>query len=113
VVIRNQTASVCIPLAAGAQDASSVLFAGFVQGIAILVMVASLTHLSGGHVNPAVSFCLWITGTIPFHQMVGYVISQIAGSLCGAGLFLASTGWDGELPEPSHGELRCLLRLSQ
>ncbi len=45
-----------------------------------------VAHLSGGHINPAVSFGLFLTGKLGVVQMIVNVIAQFIGALLGAGL---------------------------
>lgn len=41
---------------------------------------------SGGHLNPAVTLALWLTGTFPGRRVLPYVAAQLAGSVAGTGL---------------------------
>jgi len=59
------------------------------HGLAIAVMVSATGGISGGHLNPAVTFGLFVGGKISFSKTVSYWISQLAGGtaaalLCGA-----------------------------
>ncbi len=54
------------------------------HGLAIAVMVAAIGHISGGHINPAVTIAAWITKKINFTDTIGYIISQLAGATLGA-----------------------------
>ena len=45
-----------------------------------------LSASSGGHVNPAVSFALFLDRRISFQRLVYYVIAQFAGGFAGAGI---------------------------
>jgi MIP family channel proteins len=56
-------------------------------GIAIMIMVAAVGHISGAHLNPAITFGLAITGNFPIKKVPGYWIAQCAGAIAGA-LFL-------------------------
>lgn len=58
--------------------------AGF--GLSIAVLVFSLAHISGGHLNPAVSLVLWLRGGITAFRFVMYSWFQMAGATAGAGL---------------------------
>ncbi|GAA4711698.1 MIP/aquaporin family protein [Pseudonocardia yuanmonensis] len=53
-------------------------------GLALLVVVASIGHVSGGHVNPAVTIGLAATGAFPWRLVPAYVIAQIVGAILGA-----------------------------
>lgn len=58
-------------------------------GLAITVMAFCCGDLSGGHLNPAVSFSVFLTGYISLYRLFVYVASQLLGAVCGA-LFLAA-----------------------
>ncbi len=56
----------------------------FAHGLAIAVMVSAIGHVSGGHINPAVSIAAAATRNLPPVHAVVYVASQIAGGVAGA-----------------------------
>lgn len=58
------------------------------HGLALFAVVAAFGHLSGAHVNPAVTFAKWVTGGISLKEGVSYVISQLVGAAV-AGLLLS------------------------
>jgi len=60
------------------------------HGFAIMVMVYATGHISGGHINPAVTFAMLVSGRIGFGKAVGYIISQLAGGALGAFAVYAS-----------------------
>jgi glycerol uptake facilitator protein len=66
-------------------DQAALLLIGISFGVAVLVMVYAFGHISGTHINPAVSIALWATRRFPTRDMVTYVIAQLIGG------FLAST----------------------
>ena len=68
-----------------AVDQAALLLIGISFGVAVLVMIYAFGHISGTHINPAVSIALWATGRFPTRDMVTYVIAQLIGA------FLAST----------------------
>jgi len=62
-------------------------------GLTVLTIVYSLGHVSGAHLNPAVSIGLWIGGRFSAKELLPYVISQILGGIAGAGiLYIIVTG---------------------
>jgi MIP family channel proteins len=63
------------------------------HGLAIAVMVSATGGVSGGHLNPAVTFGLMLADQIDLKSAVGYWIAQLAGALCASYLlvFLLST----------------------
>jgi len=68
----------------------------FAFGLAIMVLVFATADISGGHLNPAVSFSFVITGKMEPVKFVVYVFSQCLGAIC-AGYFLV-----GILPDDYH-----------
>lgn len=50
-------------------------------GSAVVVIVASLVHVSGGHLNPAVSVAMAVFGYLPRAQLAPYMAAQFLGSL--------------------------------
>ncbi len=62
-------------------------------GLTVLTMAYAVGHISGCHLNPAVSLGLWVGGRFPAKDLVPYVIAQVAGAAAGAGiLYLIATG---------------------
>ena len=53
-------------------------------GLVIAIMVAATGHISGGHINPAVSIGLWATRHLPFKDLLGYLAGQFVGAILGA-----------------------------
>ena len=54
------------------------------QGLAIAVMVSATAGVSGGHLNPAVSFGLFVGGKIDLVKMLLYWVAQLAGAALAA-----------------------------
>lgn len=52
-----------------------------------LVAIAMIGPLSGGHINPAVSFVMAIKGDLPWSSLAHYVVAQIAGALLALAVF--------------------------
>ncbi|HEX8519852.1 MAG TPA: aquaporin [Pseudonocardia sp.] len=52
-------------------------------GLALLVVAASIGHVSGGHVNPAVTVGLAVTGHFPWRYVPAYVAAQLLGAVLG------------------------------
>ncbi|KNC98018.1 MIP family channel protein [Spizellomyces punctatus DAOM BR117] len=77
--------------------AADFVITGFVQGLAILCLVASIAGISGGHINPAVTACLMVVRSMPVITGIMYMIAQFIGAIVGAALFkacVASRGGD-------------------
>ncbi|MCL1067263.1 aquaporin Z [Shewanella olleyana] len=65
-------------------------------GLTVLTMAFAIGHISGCHLNPAVSFGLWAGGRFPTRELAPYITAQVAGGIAGAGiLFLIASGQDG------------------
>src|SRR5882724_2660541 len=54
------------------------------HGLTIAVMVSAMGYISGGFYNPAVTFGAWVGGKISSKSALLYVVSQLAGGVCGA-----------------------------
>ena len=65
-------------------DGLPVIALGF--GLAIAVLAAGVGPISGGHINPAVTFAMTITGQVTPVRGVMYVVAQLAGACLGAAL---------------------------
>lgn len=55
-------------------------------GLTVLTMAYSIGHISGCHLNPAVTFGLWAGGRFPAKDIPLYVIAQVIGAVIAAGL---------------------------
>lgn len=62
-------------------------------GLTVLTMAFAIGHISGCHLNPAVSIGLWAGGRFKGSDVVPYVIAQVVGAIAGAGiLYLIASG---------------------
>ncbi|NJR49557.1 MAG: aquaporin Z [Leptolyngbyaceae cyanobacterium CSU_1_3] len=57
-------------------------------GLTVLTMAFAIGHISGCHLNPAVSFGLWAGKRFPASELLPYIVSQVLGAIAGAGLVL-------------------------
>jgi len=65
----------------------------FAFGLTVLTMAYAIGHISGCHLNPAVSVGLCVGRRFPGREVLPYVIAQVAGGVIGAGvLFLIASG---------------------
>jgi aquaporin Z len=65
-------------------------------GLTVLTMAYAIGHVSGCHLNPAVSVGLWAGGRFKGADLPGYVIAQVLGGIAGAGaLYLIASGHPG------------------
>lgn len=77
---------------------SAVLAAGFPEvgigllgvslafGLTVLTMAYAIGHISGCHLNPAVSIGLWAGGRFPANQLLPYIVAQVAGAIAAGGV---------------------------
>ena len=87
---------------------SAVLAAGFPKtgigflgvalafGLTLLTMAYAIGHISGCHINPAVSVGLWAGGRFPGSEVIPYIVAQVIGGIVAAGvLYLIASGKAG------------------
>jgi len=87
---------------------SAVLAAGFPElgigfvgvslafGLTVVSMAYAIGHISGCHLNPAVSVGLWMGGRFDGKELVPYIIAQVLGGIAGAGiLYVIASGQPG------------------
>ena len=62
-------------------------------GLTLLTMGYAIGHISGCHINPAVTIGLWVGGRIKGSDVLPYIISQVLGGIAGAAvLYLIASG---------------------
>jgi aquaporin Z len=65
-------------------------------GLTVLTMVYAIGHVSGGHLNPAVTVGLFVGRRFPLRDVIPYVIAQVLGGIAGAGiLYVIANGQAG------------------
>ena len=65
-------------------------------GLTVLTMAFAIGHISGCHLNPAVSVGLWAGGRFPASKVLPYVVSQVLGAVAaGAVLYFIASGAPG------------------
>jgi aquaporin Z len=65
-------------------------------GLTVLTMAFAIGHISGCHLNPAISIGLWAGGRFQANQLVPYIVSQILGAVVAGGvLYLIASGKAG------------------
>ena len=65
-------------------------------GLTVLTMAYAIGHVSGCHLNPAVSFGLFVAGRFPARDLGPYVAAQLVGAILGAAiLYLIASGAPG------------------
>jgi len=58
-------------------------------GLTVLTMAYAIGHISGCHLNPAVSFGLWAGNRFPGSELLPYVAAQVSGAILGGGIVYA------------------------
>jgi len=53
---------------------------GLAFGLAIAIMAYVFGHISGTHINPAVSIAMWATGRLPLTDTIYYIVAQLIGA---------------------------------
>ena len=65
-------------------------------GLTVLTMAFAIGHISGCHLNPAVSVGLWAGGRFPANQLLQYIVAQVLGAVVAGGvLYLIASGKPG------------------
>ncbi|MGL4484834.1 MAG: MIP/aquaporin family protein, partial [Anaerovoracaceae bacterium] len=84
------------------------VFAGFgiamAFGLILMALYYTIGHVSGAHVNPAVSLGMFISGRMNPVEMVAYWISQFAGGIAGTALLWAVLGKREALGANAYGK---------
>lgn len=65
-------------------------------GLTVLTMAYAIGHISGCHLNPAVSVGLWAGGRFPASKLAPYIVAQVLGAVAAAGvLYVIASGAPG------------------
>jgi len=65
-------------------------------GLTVLTMAFAIGHISGCHLNPAVSVGLWAGGRFPSKDLIPYIVAQVLGGIAAGGvLYLIASGKAG------------------
>ena len=65
-------------------------------GLTVLTMAYAIGHISGCHLNPAVSIGLWAGGRFPAKELLPYIVSQLLGAIAAAAvLYIIASGKEG------------------
>jgi aquaporin Z len=65
-------------------------------GLTVVTMAYAIGHISGCHLNPAVSIGLWAGGRFPAKELLPYIIAQVFGGIAAGGvLYLIASGAPG------------------
>lgn len=62
-------------------------------GLTVLTMAYAIGHISGCHLNPAISIGLWAGGRFPAKELLPYIVSQVLGAILAGGvLYIIAAG---------------------
>jgi aquaporin Z len=65
-------------------------------GLTVLTMAFAIGHISGCHLNPAVSVGLWAGGRFPANKLAPYIVAQVLGAIAAGGvLYVIASGAPG------------------
>ncbi len=65
-------------------------------GLTVLTMAYAIGHISGCHLNPAVSVGLCVAGRFPVKDLAPYIVAQVLGAIAAGGvLYLIASGKEG------------------
>ena len=65
-------------------------------GLTVLTMAFAIGHISGCHLNPAVSIGLWAGGRFEAKELLPYIVAQVLGAILGGGvLYVIASGQAG------------------
>jgi aquaporin Z len=65
-------------------------------GLTVLTMAFAIGHISGAHLNPAVSVGLWVSGRFPAKDLLPYIVAQVLGGIVAGGvLYIVASGAPG------------------
>ena len=65
-------------------------------GLTVLTMAYAIGHISGCHLNPAVSVGLWAGGRFPASKLAPYIVAQVLGAIVAGGvLYVIASGAPG------------------
>jgi aquaporin TIP len=84
-------------------DGANLVAVALAHGLAIGLMVAAVGSISGGHLNPAVSISMLVTGEIGVTRAIAYIVAQLLGATAGAGILTLVFPALGELGRNNPG----------
>jgi aquaporin Z len=71
-------------------------------GLTLLTMAYAIGHISGCHINPAVTVGLWAARRFPASEILPYIVAQVVGAVIASGVLLViASGHNGFLLQPN------------
>lgn len=81
---------------ASSQGFVGILGVALAFGLTIVAAAYGIGHISGAHLNPAVSLGVWASGRMPGKDLVPYIVAQVLGAIIAAGvIFVIASGKEG------------------
>jgi glycerol uptake facilitator protein len=65
---------------------------GMAFGLTVIVLIYAIGHISGCHINPAVTIALWATKKFPGNEVAPYIIAQLIGATLASFILAAAVG---------------------
>ena len=78
---------------------SNPLVVGLAFGIAVIIAAVSFGQTSGAHLNPGITFGLWLGGRFPGRDVVPYILAQVIGGLFAGGVLYAFVATNPAVPD--------------
>ena len=85
--------AIAATLAAAVSGGVQSMIVAAAHGVGMAIIVSATMNISGGHINPAVSFALFVAGKINGKTLGQYVGAQLLGALVGAALIKGLLPW--------------------
>ena len=85
--------SIAATMAAAVSGGVQSMIVAAAHGVGMAIIVSATMNISGGHINPAVSFALFVAGRINGKTLGQYVGAQLLGALVGAALIKGLLPW--------------------
>lgn len=85
----------CAVLNGGAVSVAAVLTIAFAFGLSVVAMAYAIGHISGCHINPAITFAVFLSGRMSFEKAVGYMVAQVFGAVIGSAILYTITSTMG------------------
>jgi len=64
----------------------------FAFGLSVVAMAYAIGHISGCHINPAITIGMVVAGRMKASESIGYIVAQILGAIAGAGILYVIAG---------------------
>ena len=75
----------------------------FAFGLSVLAMAYAIGHISGCHINPAITISMWSTGKISAKETGGYILAQVLGAIVGAAVLYYIAGGKADYSLAANG----------